>query len=289
MEERAAAGDKEAQYDVGYCYDHALGVERNFAKTVEWYIKAAALGHAEAQFTLAWFYLKGADGIVRQNHEKALDLYRRAAQQGHSTARYNIGYFYQEGMCGFAKDLKTAAEHYETAAALGFANAQFNLGSFYKNGIGVEQNIEKSIKYLKAAAKQDHDKAKRYLRYLSQMKKKWSRIEDLIKAADSGNAEAECDLGLFYSKHGHGTTEGLIKAVPWLIKAADKGFAEAQFWLAYLYESGIGVEEDIDKAIELYGKAAAQGHKDAKADYKRLRYNYMSDGIVTVGFGRDKT
>jgi TPR repeat protein len=48
---------------------------------------------------------------------------------------------------------------------------------------------------------------------------------------------------------------------------ADKGDADAQFNLAQAYKMGRGVPEDLGKAEELYGKAAAQGHVQASDTY----------------------
>ena len=48
-----------------------------------------------------------------------------------------------------------------------------------------------------------------------------------------------------------------------LEKSAAAGSPEAQFRLARLYERGIGVPEDLDRALELYQAAAAQDFGDA--------------------------
>ena len=49
-----------------------------------------------------------------------------------------------------------------------------------------------------------------------------------------------------------------------LIVLAEQGDAEAQFMLAGRYKKGKGVKKDLDKAIEWYTKAAAQGDEEAK-------------------------
>jgi hypothetical protein len=48
-----------------------------------------------------------------------------------------------------------------------------------------------------------------------------------------------------------------------LEKSAAAGSPEAQFRLARLYERGVGVDEDLAKALELYQQAAAQDYPDA--------------------------
>ncbi|MDT8857532.1 caspase family protein [Paracoccaceae bacterium Fryx2] len=62
------------------------------------------------------------------------------------------------------------------------------------------------------------------------------------------------------------------EAAKLLSRAADAGYAEAQFELAQLYEIGLGVEQDIPRAVALYHSAAAQDFPDALNDLGFLYY-----------------
>ncbi|WP_313958536.1 hypothetical protein [Novosphingobium sp. 9] len=53
---------------------------------------------------------------------------------------------------------------------------------------------------------------------------------------------------------------------------ADAGDPDAEFNLAQAYKMGRGVPLDLDKAEELYGKAAAQGHVQAADTYGLLLF-----------------
>ncbi|WAW09869.1 sel1 repeat family protein [Oxalobacter vibrioformis] len=50
-----------------------------------------------------------------------------------------------------------------------------------------------------------------------------------------------------------------MKAANWAQKGADNGDPRAQLILAYLYENGLGVKEDAQKAFALYTKSANKG------------------------------
>ena len=50
-----------------------------------WFRKAAAQGHADAQFYVGWLYWKGQGAA--QNDEEAMKWYRKAAAQGHERAQ----------------------------------------------------------------------------------------------------------------------------------------------------------------------------------------------------------
>ncbi len=54
-------------------------------------------------------------------------------------------------------------------------------------------------------------------------------------------------------------------------KAADQNFAYAQLNLGTLYCCGIGVDKDIDKAIEWFKKAAIQGNDLAQQNLDILQ------------------
>jgi len=66
------------------------------------------------------------------------------------------------------------------------------------------------------------------------------------------------------------------EAVKFLTRASERGSAEAQFELAQLYEVGLGVEQDLVKALELYVQSAEQEYPDALND---LGFIYYQGGL----------
>ncbi len=89
------------------------------------------------------------------------------------------------------------------------------------------------------------------------------RLPRLQKQADSGDADAQLNLGLMYA-NGKGVPKDVAKAVEWYQKAAAQGNAKAQFNLGVAYANGAGVPKDVAKAMEWYQKAAARGHARAQ-------------------------
>ena len=55
----AEFGDARAQNDIGYLYEHGLGVSQNAAEAFRWYRAAAETGLAPAQNNLGLAYLNG--------------------------------------------------------------------------------------------------------------------------------------------------------------------------------------------------------------------------------------
>jgi len=83
--------------------------------------KAAEGGHAEAQKLLGDSYFLGIAGVAH-DFEAAAAWYAKAAAQGHAHAQFNLGILY-EGGAGVAQDFKTAAAWYAKAAAQGESDA----------------------------------------------------------------------------------------------------------------------------------------------------------------------
>jgi len=89
---------------------------------------------------------------------------------------------------------------------------------------------------------------------------KWFR-----KAAEQGNAIAQCNLGLFYA-HGQGVKQDYAEAVKWFYKAAEQGNAIAQFSLGVCYVNGQGARQNYAEAVKWFRKAAEQGNAIAQCN-----------------------
>lgn len=156
----AEKGDKEAQYNLGRCYENGVGVEKNMKFAAEWWKKAADLGMAEAQYDLAICYKNGYG--VDQSLEKSVEYYSKAATQGLVDAQYNLGLCFAKGT-GIAKDMKKAVEWWTKAADQNDNLALYNLGVCYENGLGVEQNRAKATELWLKSAKAGNENAKKML------------------------------------------------------------------------------------------------------------------------------
>ena len=66
----AQDGSRDAQFDLGVCYELGRGVERDAAEAVKWYREVLEQGHAAAQFFLGRCYKNGA-GVERDAAEAA--------------------------------------------------------------------------------------------------------------------------------------------------------------------------------------------------------------------------
>ena len=91
----AAAGSAEAKFGLGLISDLGLGVPRDAAKAMRWYLEAADDGLSNAQFNVA-VMLDAGTGVPRDVGAAAV-WYGRAAANGHHRAQYNLGLLYAAG------------------------------------------------------------------------------------------------------------------------------------------------------------------------------------------------
>lgn len=89
-------------------------------------------------------------------------------------------------------------------------------------------------------------------------------IAALRQSADSGDADAQNNLGFMYAS-GQGVPKDYTEAARWYRKAADQDYPDAQNNLGVMYNNGQGFPRDYAEAIRWYRKAADQG--DVKAQY----------------------
>ena len=102
-------------------------------------------------------------------------------------------------------------------------------------------------------------------------------IEEIIKLAEKGYAEAQCNLGFFY-QNGIGVEKDPKKAFEWMEKSAKQEFKEAECELGRYYKNGIGVEKDPKKAFKWMKKSAEQELDLAQCELG----NYYENGIGVV-------
>ena len=80
-------------------------------------------------------------------------------------------------------------------------------------------------------------------------------LPDLLKAAESGDAGAQTELGRRY-EYGLGVPEDHLAAAKWFRKAAEQGNAKAQLSLGFSYNLGLTGAANQPEAFRWFRKAA---------------------------------
>jgi hypothetical protein len=75
-------------------------------------------------------------------------------------------------------------------------------------------------------------------------------------------------------QHARGVGKDFNVAFNWYQKSANSGYANAENSLGIFYENGQGVQKNLQSAIIWYRKAAKQGNKYAQNNLSRLGSNW---------------
>ena len=245
----AEQGEAEAQYLLGYCYQFGIGVEQNEKLAVKWYRVSAEQKYPLAQYALGGCYFQGQG--VKQNDDKAIRLFEIAAQNGVGLAFHQLGDVYEYGW-GVEKDCVKAVEYYQKASDLGVDLAKRKLGHAYFYGKGIEK-----------------DEKKGFLLYK--------------EVADRGDSFSAYNVACCYLN-----AEGIESSIPlafkYANKAAENNDPDAQYLLSLYYHEKCGIEPEANKSLAYLKLSAAAQHTQALFDLafhpeinpdKKLQLEYL--------------
>ena len=100
-----------------------------------------------------------------------------------------------------------------------------------------------------------------HLLTFKQIEEIWGKasLDDVKKAAESGDAIAQCHLGGRFVGGRAGKTN-FTEGFKWYLKAAEQGMAHAQFRLGMMYQQALGVPHSRESAMKWMSKSAEQGY-----------------------------
>ncbi|MFZ7172374.1 tetratricopeptide repeat protein [Avibacterium volantium] len=257
-----------AYYQLGHMYRFGRGVNKDLTQAFQYTLKAAQLGFTESMLEVAYAYEIG-EGVAKDK-KKAFEWYKKSAENGRGY-KY-LGLYYLYGI-GTEKDEKKAFENFLKASQVRKTDGALfeQIAIMYDEGIGTERDYYQAFLFYKKAA----EKGKAYSQYRLA---KWyyfgkaniiSKDPEFafayaINAAKQGQAEAQTLLGSMYIAR-----KDYQSAFYWISQAENKD-PHAQLYLGMIYEFGLFVIENLEKAKFHYQKACEQGVKEACEDVERF-------------------
>ncbi len=275
----AEAGHGAARLSLYYNYARGTGFPKDEAKALEWLVSAASVGNTTAERVLGTSLLLGKG--IEANPEEGIKLLLRAGEKGDPSAQSNLGYAYITGT-GVEKDTAQAAFWYQKAADQRLIRAALVVGDMYQTGEGLEQDLEAAVKYYRIAwSGRDETAAQRLGALimdgsLAEEDHPEQSYEWIAAFAETGDENAinwlesksvfepyaHYRLGRIFDD-GLGVDADAERAAKHFIRAAERGFAPAQSALSELYATGQGVELDHVEAHKWANVAAANGEDAA--------------------------
>lgn len=151
LKQSAELGNAEAQYNLGYCYQAGVGVEKNQETAIEWYQKSANKGFNDALYQLMMAYGNGEG--VEQDSKKSFSYALKCAENNDETCMWNVVNCYYSGM-GVEKNIDKMLEwafrlgileNPENLAKSGYiTSARLQLAYMYRDGEDIKQDLFKS-------------------------------------------------------------------------------------------------------------------------------------------------
>lgn len=163
------------------------------------------------------------------------------------------------------KDFATAYRELSDPKTRNAPDAQFYLGNMYLFGQGVTKDTAKGIELLEQAAAGDVLDAVTMLAQAYEFgmgvpKDKAKALAYWEQAASLGYVKAQVEMGLRYESGEVTGTPDYVTAAKWYGQALAANDASAMTYLGSLYERGLGVEQDLARAEELYRQAVGKGY-----------------------------
>ena len=99
----------------------------DYQKAYEYYLKAAEKGYVQSMFNLAFYHEKGM--YVEKSISTAVEWYRKAADLGHTYSETALGNILYWGVDNYPNNSVEGKKYWLSAASKGNSEAQYNLGS----------------------------------------------------------------------------------------------------------------------------------------------------------------
>ena len=248
----------EIKYQEGRRYIAGDGVQQDISKGLILVAEAASEGSPEAMIEIGKMYSAGLGKLLSKDFEDgmqaelAYEWYVKGAEAGaKEMAGYALSsdafvYFLGSEDGSIPEDDVVALKYFQKAAEYGDPDAINMMVSFYTYGFGVEQDPDKALEL-------------------------GSRLADL------GNAEAlysmEENAYAYYAGTKDGVDINFGTAFNYYMKLTEYGNERAMYNVGLLYEYGLGVSKDHDKAVEWLTKALDAGYSPAKEMLLQLNNN----------------
>ncbi|KAF9211591.1 hypothetical protein BGZ59_007872 [Podila verticillata] len=275
----AKEGQPEAQFIRGTWYEDGIyNSKKNADKALKWFQSASKGDYGPAHYKVGFYCEK------KKDNNKAVMLYKKAAIHNDVPANHRLAMVYLYGEMGQSKNMKAGLQYLKRAASFATEScpmAPYVLGLIlareYKQ-LAIPDDIAfpddgEALEWFKKSASLGYGPANYKLGYCYEYGTLGCVIDPFLSVmhyeravvAGDGNGEAEMALSGWYLSGAENCFPAQDHlAFQYAAKAAEKKLPKAQYAMGYYYEVGISIPADMQKAMEFYQQAAANGNKEAQ-------------------------
>lgn len=244
--------------------------EKNYSTAIGEWSSSDLSNHPQTQFALGVVYMRGVG--VSQDFATGIVHYTRAAEAGFASAQFNLGLAYYAGK-GVAQSGEQAAKWWQMAAAQGHTVAQYNLGAILWSGDGVEKNQARAIHWFRQARSNGSQDASNFLLTLYAPMYRELNADSLDLARNNAQRTIPLidEMGMYKLGQQAAAKRDYMQAFGYWQPLAKDGHLNSQYQIARMLEFGLGVDKNLNDAINWYEKAARKGL--GRAQYRIALYH----------------
>lgn len=246
LKNKELEGDANAIAILGEFYIYEIGVAEDVDRGIEMFKKAIELGCSEATNKLATLYLDGDK--VQQNETLAFEYIKQGAEMGNALAMGKMAtlYYYDKYE---DKNLQQSIEWAQKAAKLGDYRGYEFLGVIHDDGNGVARDPKQAAYYYREALLREPNNTPIMYRL------------------------AVCLTDPFEEFGLYPNYKELEEAYSWTCKGVEEGDLDCHMLIAWFYEMGNVVSQDLEMAHKYLKIAADHGHEISARLITRYRKN----------------
>lgn len=255
------------------------GVDQSFEKAHTWFQRGIGGGDAGSQYGLGLMHLEGLG--LPKNIIKAREYFKASADQDYAPSQVAIGMLFLDQ--GSTSDIQIANRYFELAARYQHIEALYFLAELIDQGLGREKNCALATAYYKTVA----EKAEPLLSSFEEANRAYDNkdlelaLVEYMMAAEQGYEKGQANVAYMMDQE-----KSSWKLPQWLDFSASKPSILQNDPLALIYWtrsamqlnvdstvkmgdyylSGIGTEQDTEKAATCYG-SASEFQQSAQALY----------------------
>lgn len=191
-------------------------------------------------------------------YSNAISFYKYAVENGNNNAKFRLAYAYDK-IGNYDKAIENYLSYLESDE---YEGAMYNLSSVYLYG---KKDYQNAIKWAKKAI------AKGYKSGYFTIAYSYDKLEDYKNAIiwyklaiknDSKDYTSIWNLGVIYDNGKGEILQDKKKAFEYYLSAARLGYQNAKEQVSYMYENGIGIEQDHKKAQYWKGEENTETFED---------------------------
>lgn len=271
----SANGNVVCTFYYGKMLIEGMGIKEDSAQGFNYMLRAADEGFPQAMYYMGNCYMKGLG--VSENPEQAVYWYRLAAGKNIGGAQWELAQCLRQGT-GTPVNYREALYRYAQAATHGYSRSFKNLADSLSGSPFIAY-----VKGMKDYISKDYEEALKEFKIVEKAKIAEGKIMEgaimvdsdypkhnikkgikILKDMAKENPQAKYILGCVYES-GKGVEKDMNLATEYFTEAAEMNYGPAECSLGDLYYEGRGVAQSYEKAVEWYAKAYAQGELNETA------------------------